>query len=100
MQLLKFDRYKTIEIWQVRGRDNTVLINDSQLNKNTKHYRIIFTKNKAWLNQQFYLSYRVIKRSKKEWHTSLNGHQILRYAVPVEKLEQLIIEERDLRAIL
>lgn len=99
MRLLKYDRYKTIEIFQVRGRDNTVLINDSRLSKNIKHYRIVFTKNKEWEGREFYLPYATIKRSRKEWHTTATGHQILRYCVPVEKLEELSIIKEDWREL-
>lgn len=99
MILRRYDRLKTIEIWTLRGHDNVVLINDSNITKTIPHYRIIFTKNRSRKGAQYYLSYKTIKKSPKEWHQTKDGRTILRYAVPEVKLEDLIIEVRDLREV-
>lgn len=99
MILGKYDHLKTIEVWTLRGHDNVVLINDSNITKSIPHYRIIFTKNKSRKGAQYYLSYKTIKKSKKEWHKAKDGRDILRYAVPEVKLEDLIINERDERTL-
>jgi hypothetical protein len=100
MQLSKFTPKKTIEIWTPRGHDDMVLINDSQLSKKMPHYRIIFTRNKNREGKQYYLSYKTIKQGKREWHMTRDGRRILRYAVPTSKLQDLIINEKDIRLLI
>ena len=100
MILNKFDRWKTIEIWTPRGHDSMVLINASHLTKSTQHYRIVFTKNAQREGKEYYLSYKTIKQGKKELHPTRDGRTILRYAVPTNKLEDLIINQKDMRALI
>lgn len=99
MILSKYDHHKTLDIWTIRGHDNVVLINDSHLDKKIPHYRIIFTKNKSRAGKEYYLSYKTIKKSKKEMHKSRDGRDILRYAVPTSKLEDFIIQAHSLYEI-
>lgn len=98
MILDKYDRWKTIEIWTPRGHDDMVLINASHLNKAIKHYRIIFTKNKSRAGKDYYLSLKAIKKGKKEIHPTKDGREILRYAVPTSRLEDLLISTRSIYA--
>ena len=100
MMLSRFDNYRTIEIWTLRGHDNVVLINDKNINKKIPHYRIIFTKNKSRAGKEYYLPYQAIKKSKKEWHKAKSGEDILRYAVPESRLEDLTINKKDIRLLI
>ena len=95
MILPKYSHIKTIEIWNPRWHDRMVLINESHLDKKIPHYRIVFTKVKS-MTGNYYLSYKTIKKGKKEMHDG----GVIRRAVPMSKLEDLIIEEHSLLEIL
>lgn len=92
MLVSKFSPSKTLEIWTPRYHDDTVLINASHLDKKIPHYKIIFTKAKHLMGAEYYLSYRTVTKSRKEHHKAVNGKDILRYIVPMSKLQDYITD--------
>jgi len=79
-----------IEIWEPRWKDRKVLIATYKVGE---HNKIVFTKAPS-MPGEYYLSGKTIKKCPKE----TNG-KIPVYAVPVDKLEKLEINERDWRML-
>jgi len=77
----------TIEIWDARWHDRTVLINPIKV---AAHNLIIFTKAKHLEGKQFYLSGLTIRQS----HLVSNG-KIMCHAVPMDKLELIATPENN-----
>ena len=84
---MKLDRralYNTIEIWQPRYRDNTVLINP---NKVATHNKVIFTKAKHLDGKEFYISGEKVRACHKESNGRIDCH-----VVPMGELEPFELE--------
>jgi hypothetical protein len=92
MQLNKFDPVSYFEIWSRRFHDNKVLLAAHKVGVNNK---IVFTKDPTLGTEPYYLSGKTIKKYKKE----SNG-KIMVYAVPIEELQLLEINMKDMRALI
>jgi hypothetical protein len=77
----------TIEIWDARWHDRTVLINPIKV---AAHNKIIFTKSKSLGGNEYYASGNAIKSYSKE----SNG-RIDCYVVPLDDLEKLATPENN-----
>lgn len=91
MLLSKYTQTSYFEIWEPRYSDKRVLL---ACHKVGEHNKIVFTRAPSMGDQPYYLSAKQIKKYPKE----TNG-KIMCYAVPIEELKPLTINERDWREI-
>lgn len=95
MTLGRFDQLAVFDIWQPRWHDKTVLLACHKVdNAKTIHLKIKFTKAKSMAGD-WYVNKKVVQKCKKE----TNG-TIMTYVVPLDKLQPLEINERDIRSVI
>lgn len=87
----KYDSMNFIQIWSPRYHDQKVLINPAKVGV---HNKVVFTKAPS-LPGTYYLSGATIRKFKKESNGTMQC-----YVVPVSELRPLIINERDMRALI
>lgn len=92
MKLGKFTPFRYFEIWHPKYSDQTVLL---AIHKVGEHNKIVFTKSSSMGTEPYYVSGDTVKKCKKE----SNG-KIQCYAVPLNKLETLELDNKDLRGII
>lgn len=87
----KYTPLNYFQIWQRRFHDNKVLL---AAHKVGTHNKIVFTKDPQMGTAPYYISGTKVKRAKKEH----NG-KITVYAVPIEDLQPLELNEKDIRSL-
>lgn len=88
----KFTPLNFFEIWQPRYHDGKVLL---AAHKVGTHNKIVFTKAPSLGTKPYYISGKTVKKYKKESNGKIDC-----YVVPVDVLEPLEINQKDLRSIL
>lgn len=89
IKLGKLTPIKTHEVWHPRYSKYDVLV---PAYKVAEHNRVRFTKSRSLEGQDFYFN------GKSKWKTESNG-KVDCVVVPLNKLQKLEIEERDLREV-
>lgn len=92
MIVKKFTPLNYFEIWSPRYKDNRVLLAAHKVGENNK---IVFTKAQHMGTEPYYLSGKTIRKYPKE----SNG-KVMCYAVPLDELEPLEIDEKDIRGVI
>jgi hypothetical protein len=92
VKLAKYTPAAFFSIWQPRYRDKKVLLAKYKVQT---HNKIVFTKAPSMGTEPYYVSGATVKKYKLE-----DNGKISCYAVPIDELEPLEIEERDIRAII
>lgn len=91
MILSKFTPCNFFSIWEPRWRDRVVLLAKHKVGT---HNKVVFTKAKSMGTDPYYVSGAVVKKCKLE-----DNGAIPCYAVAIDKLEPLEINERDIREV-
>jgi hypothetical protein len=92
MLLGKYDQCSYFGIFSRRYHDNKVLL---AAHKVGTHNKIVFLKDKGMGTEPYYCSGKTIKK----YGTTSNG-SIKVYVVPIEELEPLTINQKDIRALI
>lgn len=92
MKIDKFTPLNYFEIWQPRWHDKVVLLKAQKVGT---HNKIIFTKAPSMGDQPYYVSGGTVKKYPKETNGAIDC-----YAVPIQELELLEINQRDLREVI
>jgi len=90
--LPKYTSFNAFTIWEPRYRDKTVLL---AARKVGLHNKITFTKAPSMGDQPYYISGVEVKKCKQESNGKIDC-----YVVPLEKLQALTIDKKDLREVI
>lgn len=92
MKLGRLTPLNSFSIWSRRYHDNKVLLAAHRIGT---HNKVVFTKDKGMGASPYYIS----GTDAKKCHKESNG-SITCYSVPIEKLEPLEIDNKDLREVM
>lgn len=87
----KYTQFSCFEIWMPRWHDKKVLL---AAHKVGVHNKVTFTKAQSLGTEPYYVSGATVKKYKKE-----DNGKIMCYAVPIDELQPLELDTKDLMEI-